>query len=45
MKRPRQQRAKGRPANYGGAKPEDVANAVLRYRPDTKPTQNKATKP
>ena len=32
----RQQRSKGRPANYRGAKPEDVAKAVLRYRPATK---------
>ena len=41
VKRPRQQRTKGRPANYGKATPEDVAKAVLRYRP--KPTPEPPT--
>lgn len=31
------------PANYGGATPEQVARAVLTYRPDAKP--KRAPKP
>ena len=30
------QREKGLPADYGGATPEEVARAVLRYRPGKK---------
>ena len=29
-------REKGLPANYGGATPEEIALAVLRYRPGKK---------
>ena len=34
-----EKREKGLPANYGGATPEEVALAVLRYRPGKKKQQ------
>ena len=35
----RAEREKGLPANYGGATPEEVARAVLRYRPGATATE------
>ena len=35
----RAKREQGLPANYGGATPEEVALAVLRYRPGKKKRQ------
>lgn len=43
----RAERDKGLPANYGGATPEQVALAVLRYRPKKRkpwPTQKNRPK-
>ena len=34
MRKSRPTRRKGREADYGGATPEQVAKALLRYRPD-----------
>ena len=36
-----EKREKGLPANYQGATPEEVALAVLRYRPGKKKQQQK----
>ena len=37
-----EKREKGLPANYGDATPEEVALAVLRYRPGKKKQQRRA---